>query len=120
MYPVIPPPATSLWYDPAATLAEVQAVLRLTVGDVDSTRLEACIPRAAGLIDQHLDQPEAWSGLAPEPVQGALVEVSVELYQRASDGAAFPADRATAAMWGDPLRAVYATLMPYKRRWGVA
>ena len=51
----VAPPATRYWYDPAATLAAVFTMLRLSDGDVDQARIEALIPAAAGNIDAKVD-----------------------------------------------------------------
>lgn len=120
----VTPPATAVWYDPAATLAAVFAILRLTDGDVDQARIEALIPAAAGNIDAHLDGEVAVSGPPPPPwAQTALELETVALYRAQGNDVdpsvvlgGFPARRD--ALVGGP--AVTALTGPHKARWGVA
>ena len=121
----VAPPATGVWYDPAATLAAVLAILRLEQADVDETRLAALIPAAAFLIDDHLDRTVAILGPPPAPgVQAALEQVTVVMYRTKDVGATgsswLPADVAERFAQSDPITDVLGQLLPFKQRFGVA
>jgi hypothetical protein len=120
----VTPPATGVWWDTAATLAAVFAVLRLTDGDVDQARIEALIPAAAGNIDAKLDGEVAVSGPPPPPwAQAALELETVAMYRAQGNDidpsvvlGGFPTRRD--ALVGGP--AVAALVGPHKTRYGVA
>jgi hypothetical protein len=91
----VAPPATGIWYDTAATVAAVQAVLRLQSGDVDEDRLTALVPVAAGIIDDYIDGTVALTGPPALPqVQHALERTVIDLYV-----AGTPATAAAVVSW---------------------
>jgi hypothetical protein len=120
----IAPPATGVWYDPAATLAAVNTILRLSGGDIDEDRLAALVPVAAGNIDAKLDGTVAVTGPpAPPWTQTALELEVVALYRNqnvdvdpwmAMGGARPSRD----ALVGG--QTVAALVGPHKARWGVS
>ena len=109
----ISPPATGAWYDLAATVDNVLAILRLTDQDVDRARVEAAVPAAAALIDQYVDRPVVLDGPPPSPpLQQALEQAAIDLYRRppATGFGSYP-------KLLDPVRS---EILHAKQRWGVA
>jgi hypothetical protein len=120
----VAPPSTAVWYDPAAVVTAVLAVLRLSDGDVDQARIEALVPAAAGNIDAKLDGTVAVTGPPPPPwAQTALEMETVALYRaQGNDITAYAAlggaQPVRDALVGGP--AVQSLLAPHKARWGVS
>ena len=119
------PPATAVWYDPAATLDAVRRQLRLSTPDIDDARLAALIPAAAYLIDDYVDGEFPLDGPPPAPlIQSALEQVTIVLYRTKDVGAVgsswLPSDVAGRYAQSDPIVDVLGQVLPFKRRWGVA
>jgi hypothetical protein len=120
----VPPPATSVWYDPASTLEAGLAMLRLEGGDVDADRISALIPAAAGNIDAKLDGYVAVSGPpAPSWAQTALEMETVAIYRAQGNDIVPYASLGGAAPYRDALvggPAVSSLVAPHKARWGIS
>jgi hypothetical protein len=119
MSDVVLPPATGTWWQLAPTLAAVLHTLRLAGADVDVAPIEDAIAAAAGMIDQYLDSPTVVA-TAPAPVQHALVQLSVELYQPAIARPVGAEGTTIVVADENALTAVEPLLRPYRRRWGLA
>ena len=101
------PPASAVWYDLAATVDAVLAVLRLTQGDVEELRIAALVPAAAGDIDAKLDAETATVALYHAQSGGADPYIALGGAQPVGD-----------ALVGGP--AVAALTAPHKTRWGLS
>jgi electron transfer flavoprotein alpha/beta subunit len=119
MSDVVLPPATGTWWQLAPTLAAVLHTLRLAGADIDVAPIEDAIETAAALIDQYVDSPTVVT-TAPAPLQQALEQLAVELYQPAIARPVGAEGTTLVVADENALATVEPLLRPYRRRWGVA
>lgn len=119
---VLPPNPVVTYCDPT----DVMAVLRLSPGDIDASRVDEATNTAAAAIRFFVwgYSPAIWPLPADQGwlIRQANITVAVEEYRR--PGIAFGlldqwTDVGPVRVGSDPLAGVYATLMPLKADWGI-
>lgn len=118
-------PDVTVWWHAATVTAAALAQLRLTDGDVDAGRVASAVGPAGQAINQYLDRDPAdayTDATAPDQLQDAIVQVTVELYRR-KDAPPTSIDGMLAGSWrpqsSDPLAGVRSMLAPFRTRRGI-
>lgn len=112
------------WWDPAVTLANVLATLRLGATSIDVDAVTDLIPAAGQAITDYIDPVTVIAGPPPDPALQAVLEaVTIDMYHRAQTAATIGGGVSTlrpAEGPFDPLAGVLAELAPWAEQWGIA
>jgi hypothetical protein len=127
--PVPLPPAVDIsWANIPQAMADAAQILGFTAGGPQEVALEPFAEAALSSIGLYLDRTEPINGsvpgVPPPPLRTAHATVTVNLW-RAKDAPhgvrnAWSDDQVAETIPGDPLVGVYASINPYKGRWGLA
>jgi hypothetical protein len=120
-------PAPPWTEDLTEVISRAMAVLRLESGDQDEQRVAEAAAAAAGLVDDYLDRGADYftTGDLPEPVLGATVQATVEIYRRkdapfgVASGWSVTDEMGPLRIGTDWIKGVETQISPYRLSFGV-